>query len=231
MFEMNFRDERYLPFEGAGAVSSWTLELPAQYASFDKNSISDVIIHVYYTAKYDGGLTVAANGHLDKVIGDAATTAMLPRIFSLKHEFSQEWYKGFENPVTTVGTDHNGIKIGMALSKALYPEYCQERIVTIPNSGSTTVFVQFKEKQTGNYSLIVEDSSGPSTFALSYLDSLNKVTASASVELSDNFVVPENASVANISLTIYEAGSSDPVPESEIEDIFLVTNYMLSDNS
>lgn len=28
LFELNFRDERYLPFEGAGAISSWEFELP-----------------------------------------------------------------------------------------------------------------------------------------------------------------------------------------------------------
>ncbi|HCT78022.1 MAG TPA: insecticidal toxin protein, partial [Micromonosporaceae bacterium] len=30
MFEVNLRDERYLPFEGSGAVSEWRLELPAE---------------------------------------------------------------------------------------------------------------------------------------------------------------------------------------------------------
>ena len=29
MFETNLRDERFLPFEGAGAISTWTLSLPA----------------------------------------------------------------------------------------------------------------------------------------------------------------------------------------------------------
>jgi hypothetical protein len=33
MFELNFRDERYLPFEGAGAISTWQLELTC-YALF-----------------------------------------------------------------------------------------------------------------------------------------------------------------------------------------------------
>lgn len=28
LFQLDFRDERYLPFEGAGAISSWRLELP-----------------------------------------------------------------------------------------------------------------------------------------------------------------------------------------------------------
>jgi len=27
MPKLNFRDERYLPFEGAGAISTWQLEL------------------------------------------------------------------------------------------------------------------------------------------------------------------------------------------------------------
>ena len=30
MFETNLRDERFLPFEGAGAISSWTLTLPSE---------------------------------------------------------------------------------------------------------------------------------------------------------------------------------------------------------
>jgi hypothetical protein len=53
LFELNFRDERYLPFEGTGAVSDWTLDM----RSTDKEvlaTISDVIIHLRYTAK-DGG--------------------------------------------------------------------------------------------------------------------------------------------------------------------------------
>lgn len=27
LFELNFRDDRYLPFEGAGAISRWRIEL------------------------------------------------------------------------------------------------------------------------------------------------------------------------------------------------------------
>ena len=31
MFETNLRDERFLPFEGAGAISTWKLDLPADF--------------------------------------------------------------------------------------------------------------------------------------------------------------------------------------------------------
>ena len=53
VFQLNFRDDRYMPFEGAGAVSSWKLSLPKNFRQFDYNTINDVIIHVTYVAEYD----------------------------------------------------------------------------------------------------------------------------------------------------------------------------------
>ena len=43
LFEPNLRDERYLPFEGAGALSEWRIELPAGFRQFDYDTISDVV--------------------------------------------------------------------------------------------------------------------------------------------------------------------------------------------
>ena len=51
MFETNLRDERLLPFEGAGVESTWKLELPATLRQFDYNTISDAVLHVRYTAR------------------------------------------------------------------------------------------------------------------------------------------------------------------------------------
>lgn len=48
LFELNFNDERYLPFEGTGAVSDWILKLR------NATKVSDVIVHLDYTA-FDGG--------------------------------------------------------------------------------------------------------------------------------------------------------------------------------
>ncbi len=55
LFELNFRDERYLPFENTGAISSWMLELPSEVKQFDYTTISDVIVHIKYTAKGEEG--------------------------------------------------------------------------------------------------------------------------------------------------------------------------------
>src|SRR5690606_18103646 len=53
-FELNLKDERYLPFEGRGAISKWRLELTDAIPQFDYNTIADVILHMKYTARYDG---------------------------------------------------------------------------------------------------------------------------------------------------------------------------------
>jgi hypothetical protein len=53
LFVFNFDDERYLPFEGTGAISRWRLDFPhfdgSQKDMID--SITDIIVHIRYTAK------------------------------------------------------------------------------------------------------------------------------------------------------------------------------------
>ena len=93
LFELNFRDERYLPFEGAGAVSRWRIELPRETNAFDLNSLSDVVLHLKYTAR-DGGkpLGAAAMTALRTARSDAAH-APLMRMISVRHEFPDAWYR------------------------------------------------------------------------------------------------------------------------------------------
>ncbi|MET1113133.1 MAG: neuraminidase-like domain-containing protein, partial [Allosphingosinicella sp.] len=54
VFELNFGDRRYLPFEKTGAVSGWRLTMPPQTNHFDFATITDVILTLRYTA-LDGG--------------------------------------------------------------------------------------------------------------------------------------------------------------------------------
>jgi len=46
VFEFSFRDERYMPFEGAGAISSWKLSLPKNFRPFEYQTINDGILHL-----------------------------------------------------------------------------------------------------------------------------------------------------------------------------------------
>ncbi len=96
-FELNFRDERYLPFEGAGAISSWKLELPTKFRQFDYSTISDVIIHLNYTAR-DGGddfkdkVNNQIQEDVNACLADIVNSKQpLTLMLSMKHHFPAEW--------------------------------------------------------------------------------------------------------------------------------------------
>ncbi|KAL4794800.1 hypothetical protein BDV19DRAFT_389936 [Aspergillus venezuelensis] len=51
-------NDKYGPFEGAGAISSWRIFLPTTMHQFDYRSIDDIVLHLRYTA-FDGGPSLA----------------------------------------------------------------------------------------------------------------------------------------------------------------------------
>ncbi len=97
VFELNFKDERYLPFEGAGAISSWRLELPKEIRQFDYGTIADVILHVKYTSVNGGEqLKNAAAAHIKTLVEatkDLARDEGLFVVLDLPHDYSTQWPK------------------------------------------------------------------------------------------------------------------------------------------
>lgn len=96
VFELNFKDERYLPFEGTGAISSWRLELPTELKQFDYNTISDLILHVRYTAREGGStLKAASNASLKtqlENIKQGLNKTGLHVVFNMRHDKPNEWH-------------------------------------------------------------------------------------------------------------------------------------------
>jgi hypothetical protein len=85
LFEANLRDERYLPFENAGAVSRWEVSLPI-VPQFDYQTISDLILHVRFVAKGDHvsnpppiGPTPDSDGFIGSIL------------LSWRHDFPDKW--------------------------------------------------------------------------------------------------------------------------------------------
>ena len=117
LFELNFRDDRYLPFEGAGAVSRWRLDLPnlsdvggasGSIRQFDYSTISDVIMNLSYTARDGGGplktaacqeLVDALNTIKEIAVGEASDPGLV-RVFSLKKEFPDVLHRLLTHPTT-----------------------------------------------------------------------------------------------------------------------------------
>lgn len=119
VFELNFRDERYLPFEGTGAVSRWTLEFPGAVRQFDFDTITDVILHIRYTARESAVLKESATTHFNTVIANAGNT-LLSRYFSLKYEFANEWY-AYGNAFAT----RPGTYLNLRIDDNAFPYYCK----------------------------------------------------------------------------------------------------------
>ncbi len=83
LFELAFRDERLLPFEGAGAHyedgKQWRFELSGGN-EFSFDSISDLVLHVNYTARQ--GRSAASVGTLG---------GQRKRLFHLRSDFADAW--------------------------------------------------------------------------------------------------------------------------------------------
>jgi hypothetical protein len=93
-FELNFRDERYLPFEGAGAISTWNFELNGKYgendiSQFNFDTISDIIIHLKYTAREDNG--IFKKKAIENLISYLKEKGPLLRLFNVRQEFGNQW--------------------------------------------------------------------------------------------------------------------------------------------
>jgi Tc toxin complex TcA C-terminal TcB-binding domain/Neuraminidase-like domain len=136
LFETNLRDERYLFFEGTGAISTWRIELPQDCNQFDFRTISDVIFHLKYTAK-DGGepLRQAAR---------AAVVQAMPRtgvrLFSARHEFPTEWYR-FLHPTDQPGQQ----QLTLDLSADRFPFQFRNRPIKI---GKVELVLQLSDSST-----------------------------------------------------------------------------------
>lgn len=130
LFETTLRDERYLPFENAGVVSEWQLELPANPSTddprqFDYDTISDVILHIRYTARGGGDLLRSgAVTNLKEQIDKAQAVGSV-RLFSVRHEFPAEWarFKSIQ-----IGGATSAAELSLDLRQEHYPFWSQGRL-------------------------------------------------------------------------------------------------------
>ncbi|KAF2727011.1 hypothetical protein EJ04DRAFT_596291 [Polyplosphaeria fusca] len=97
IFDMTSAGEQLAPFEGAGVISSWRLELPkTAVRQFDYRTISDVMLHMKYTSLQGGPkLKQAATESVNKLVAGVEQLGLqdgLLASFSLKADFSNDWH-------------------------------------------------------------------------------------------------------------------------------------------
>jgi hypothetical protein len=121
MFETNLRDDRFLPFEGAGADSTWKLDLlmPRDYPAFDPSTVSDVIFHIRHTAR-PGVPPAKVKAALDDLLTDVKKSN-LTLLLSLRHDFPTEWTAFVNGTGNLAGT----------IRKDYFPYFTQQQQIRI----------------------------------------------------------------------------------------------------
>lgn len=116
LFELNFRDERYLPFEYAGAVSRWRIELPIETNAFDIDTASDLICQLSYTAREGGAMLRKASW--------AAASCLLPgaglRSFDWRQDFADAWQR-FKAAVPAAERPDCTRALTLRMSRGMFP--------------------------------------------------------------------------------------------------------------
>jgi len=243
VFELSFRDERYLPFEGAGAISEWSLELFNDLPSnnpdpkkpdfgtplrqFDYNTISDVILHIKYTAREDAGaFKNSAVTHVRDYFSLDGTTPSL-RMFNLRQEFPTQWHR-FLNP--TDSTKGNVFELEM--SSSLFPMRDQGKTLKV-----NTVWMIARCTNSGNYDVVITPPlpappAGSNTMTLSKSAQLGglhyaakgKQVTPPEVPLFDAAVDLSAASTTKWHLKVTRPGGGN-LQANEVSDLILILGY------
>ncbi|WP_414621865.1 neuraminidase-like domain-containing protein [Calothrix sp. CCY 0018] len=133
LFELNFNDERYLPFEGTGAISTWELELKGKRGSYNLDQLTDITVNVQYTAMQGGkDFALGVKGMLKPY----QTT----RYFNIANEFANEWGEFLDS-------DSN--ELILTLSRDLFPDISSSKI-----SG---IYTQFDLYEPGEISMMLNN--------------------------------------------------------------------------
>lgn len=226
IFDLNFRDERYLPFEGAGAISTWKLELTAakEFRQFDYDSISDAVVHLKYTAREDAG-TFKDNAvdYLRTVITAVGSQFPLRRLFNLKHEFPSEWY-AFFNPSSATPKK----QLVLRLKKEHFPFMTSEKNIKIDK---LSLFV--KSKSTEEFKVrFAPPLDPPATADPPDANDLTLAQTTSFGDLywasKDGLDIPFDETLAWVMLMKKKTGGFDDLVEADVDECFMVLDYTLT---
>ncbi len=92
LFELRFDDDRYLPFEGAGAISTWRLELRQADNGIDLADLQDLVVSLSYTARTGGAaLEAAARASREKGLARGGIKPAPLLALSLRRDLPEIW--------------------------------------------------------------------------------------------------------------------------------------------
>jgi hypothetical protein len=237
VFDLSFRDDRYLPFEGAGAVSEWSLELfndlPANnpdfgkpLRQFDYSTISDAVLHVKYTAREDAGpfKNRAIQNLRDYFNGVAGEPSV--RFFNLRQEFPAQWDR-FLHPSNPA----NGNLFEFEMSPELFSFKDLGHTLEL-----TTLWLLARCTNDGAYRMVVDPALPPPPPPGSNVMKLARVSQYGGLHFSQRDILASGLTVKlndpplawSLKMTRPGGGNLEVdavTNEMEVSDVFLVVGY------
>jgi hypothetical protein len=240
LFDIDFGDDRYLPFEGGGVISSWRLELPTQFHQFDYDSISEVVLHFAYTAR-EGGDTFKTDvnnelqdglNKIADILADANTG--LTRILSARNEFVAN-YESFMLPDTLASEQ----VLSMPLSRGSFPFMFNDKNIRI-NSVDVVLLLQNADDYSGGSPLSITVTLPNESAASGDLTSEPVLANQPVYHIDTNYILDEadppvviNAAESSISGLASELIESrdghDRLNPNTVEDVLVIINYVIQD--
>jgi hypothetical protein len=181
---------------------------------FDYNTISDVIIHLNYTAREDAGLfKEKAVEHLKEVMIAAEENNGRPfqRLFSLRHEFTNEWYR-FLHPDPDAGIN----PMEIPLTKDRFPFFARKKENKDIIIDSVDIYGDFKDDELG-IKMSISEIQLETGVAVGGLQHWSKKGLSK----------PISSDPQPWSLTVTKTTTEIPVTRDDVNDLFLLVKYHL----
>lgn len=211
VFELNFRDERYVPFEGAGAVSDWLLELPFVFRPFDYDTISDVILHLSYTAKDDGRFRNDVENDIGRRLEELGAEAGFVRWFSMRREFGSALHR-LQHPPEGASPVAE-----IAVDRRHFPHFLRNQSLTATRA---VLIIKPKEGEAFDSSSLEVTLNGIDGSAFAAIPDLNSLPAS---EFTLNLAIQtEGGSPWEL---VISNGALDP---ERVADVYLLITYTVA---
>jgi hypothetical protein len=228
LFELRFEDERYLPFEGAGAISNWRITLNSVFPQFDYSTIADVVLHLRHTARDGGGafgamVASSVKAQLNSMMLGGSRKGLY-RMFSARHDYGTNWAR-FLNPGT--GKDQV-LTIDMRPDR--FPFFTSGMDIKVAG-----VDVLAQATDADDYTLVIATPGGaPQTATLSADPTLNGVhhwnkTLSPKIGLG-RAPTPSGTTPPTWTIKVKKAAAADfrSLAASDLDDLVIVVAYQAS---
>ena len=225
----NIADQRYVPFENAGAISTWQLEMQQINNEVDLSTVGDVMLHLYYTA-LDGGSTFQAvvQDYNHQKLPTAGT-----KVFSAQNDFAAPAPTA-ANPypptpwqafLATVASPANQT-LTLSISPSKFPPWTRGKPISV--SSITVLAVSWVP---GNFVLAPQAPLPTAAVTMTPVQSGAPVQSGPEPNVSAATInTPSSAAPGTWSFQLRQASAPDfrSLTKNEIGDVVLLVNYSVS---